>query len=176
MAQHQSGTSGGKSAQGQGGTQGQETSGQHGASQGGQGMQPGTSSMQGTSGSQGRGTHTQGQTGLRGGDGNTGIDNITYDLISVAYHALQGVQTYQQYEQDATRGNDEVSEFLRRVCDDNKQCAQEALRLLQQCLGGQGTQGGQSMQHGQSTQGARGSQGTQGSQTDESGQFGRGTR
>jgi hypothetical protein len=143
----------------------QGTSGEHGASQGGQGTQ------QGTSGMQGRGTSTQGQTNLRG-DGNTGIDNVTYDLISVAYHALQGVQTYRQYEQDASRGNQEMSDFFRKVCDANKQCAQEALQLLQQCLGGQGMQGGQSMQHGQSTQGP----GSQGSQTGESGQYGRGTR
>jgi len=157
MAQNQSGTSSGKSTQGQGGMQGTS-----GASQGGQDLQ------HGTSGSQGRGTQMHGQTGLRGG----GTDDVTYDLISVAYHALQAAQTYQQYEQDATRGNQEMSEFFRKVCDDNKQCAQEALELLQQCLAGQGMQGGQSMQHGQSTEGAQGSQGTQG----ESGQFGRGTR
>jgi len=152
MAQNQTGTSSGKSTQGQGGMQGTS-----GASQGGQDMQ------HGTSGSQGRGTQTHGQTGLRGG----GTDDVTYDLISVAYHALQAAQTYQQYEQDATRGNQEMSEFFRKVCDDNKQCAQEALRLLQQCLGGNGMQGGQSMQ---------GSQGEQGSQSGESGQYGRGTR
>jgi hypothetical protein len=133
--------------------------------QSGSGTQSG--GMQGASGAQGR-TGTQGQMGR--GSGDTGADNVTYDLISIAYHALQAVQTYRQYEQDASRGDQQMAEFFRKTCDANKQCAQEALQLLQQCLGGQGMQhgSGQSIQHG--------SQSGQGAQGGDSGQYGRGTR
>jgi len=140
MAQSQTGTSGGKATQAQSG-------------------------MQGASGMQGQ-TGTQGQARMRTADAGTGTDNVTYDIVSVVYHALHAAQTYQQYEQDAQRGNAQIAEFFRKVCDDNKQCAQEGLELLQQCLSGQGTK------QGQSGQSAQGDQGTPG----ESGQHGRGTR
>lgn len=145
-------------AQNQAGTQGKSGQSQSG--------------MQGTSGMQGQQGHmgTQTQTRGRAGERDTGADNLTYDLVSVIYHALHAAQTYQQYENDAQRGDKQFSDFFRRVADNNKQCAQEALDLLQQCMGRQGTQhGGQSMQ-GQSSQAGGSEQG------DESGHYGRGTR
>jgi hypothetical protein len=148
MAQHQSGT------------------------QGTSGMQ-GTSGTQGTSGAQGAGMQQQAST--RTGNGGMGTDNVTYDLISVAYHALQAAQTYQQYERDAQRGGQQFSDFFRKVCDTNKQCADEALRLLGQCLGGQGMQGSQGVQGSQGMQqGGQSAHGTAGS--GDTGQYGRGTR
>ena len=159
MAQNQTGSSGGM----------QGTSSQHGASQNTQGMQ-GTSGA-GTSGAQGRGM--QGQAGMQSGSGSTGADDVTYDLISVAYHALQAAQTYRQYEQDASRGDQQMQQFFRKVCDDNRQCAEQALQMLQQHLGGQG---GQSKQHGsQSSMHGSQSQGSQSSGS-QSGDYGRGTR
>jgi hypothetical protein len=104
----------------------------------------------------------QGQTGVQGkASGRTGIDNVTYDLISVAYHALQAAQTYQQYERDAQRGDaprggdDQFVDFFRRACDTNRQCAHEAIELLGQCLGGQGTQGSDSEEPGMYGRGTR---------------------
>ena len=87
-------------AQNQTGTSGKGTQGQSGQS----GMQ-GTSGTQGSSATQGQ-TGTQGRMGTRAGNAGTGADNVTYDLISVAYHALQAAQTYQQYEQDAGKSDE----------------------------------------------------------------------
>ena len=36
----------------------------------------------------------------------TGTRDVTYNLISVVYHALQGAETYQIYEQDAKQSGD----------------------------------------------------------------------
>ena len=47
--------------------------------------------------------------------GHTGTPDPVYDLISVAYHALQGAETYEQYERDALQqGDQELAEFFAR--------------------------------------------------------------
>ena len=46
--------------------------------------------------------------------GTTRTRDITYDLVSVLYHALHGAETYQVYVRDAEEAGDrEVSTFLR---------------------------------------------------------------
>ena len=48
--------------------------------------------------------------------GETGFDDVTYDLISVQYHALKGGHDYGQYVRDARNaGEDEIAEFFESV-------------------------------------------------------------
>ncbi len=63
--------------------------------------------------------------------GNTGTRDVTYNLISILYHALQGAETYDQYIRDAEQGGDqELAQFFREVKDRNKQTADRAKQLL----------------------------------------------
>jgi len=56
---------------------------------------------------------------------------LTYDLISVIYHALQGAETCEQYLSDAEqKGDQELARFLREVCEQNREVAHRAMRLL----------------------------------------------
>jgi hypothetical protein len=86
----------------------------------------------------GRGEYGGGYgAGRRGGQGEaghergTGTADPTYDLVSVLYHALQGAQTYFQYERDAQRsGDQELAEFFHQVHRDESRRADHAKRLL----------------------------------------------
>ena len=63
--------------------------------------------------------------------GHTGTPDPVYDLISVAYHALQGAETYEQYERDALQqGDQELAEFFRKTKQQCQLCADEAKRFL----------------------------------------------
>lgn len=62
----------------------------------------------------------------------TGTRDITYNLISVAYHALQGAETYGIYARDAHSANDtELAEFFVKSQEQNRLIADEAKLLLQ---------------------------------------------
>jgi hypothetical protein len=75
----------------------------------------------------------------------TGTRDVTYDLISVIYHALQGAETYQMYEQDAQQAGDREAEALfHEAHQSSRQWADRAKSLLGQRLsqgGGQGSSG-----------------------------------
>jgi|GraSoiStandDraft_24_1057298.scaffolds.fasta_scaffold490435_2 rubrerythrin len=61
----------------------------------------------------------------------TGTPDPVYDLISVAYHALQGAETYEQYAQDAQRqGDQELADYFRKTQQECRRSADEAQRLL----------------------------------------------
>jgi hypothetical protein len=61
----------------------------------------------------------------------TGTPDPVYDLISVAYHALQGVEIYEQYAQDAQRqGDQELADYFCKTRQQCRQSADEAQRLL----------------------------------------------
>lgn len=63
--------------------------------------------------------------------GSTGTPDVTYNLISIAYHALQGAETYDQYIQDAQEaGDQELAQFLQQVKQENAQRANRAKELL----------------------------------------------
>jgi hypothetical protein len=54
-----------------------------------------------------------------------------YDLVSVLYHALQGVENAGKYRQDAEREDSpEVADFMREVQEQNNRVAQRAKELL----------------------------------------------
>ena len=76
-------------------------------------------------------------TGTTGAPG-TGTPDAHYNLISVIYHALQGVETYDQYAADAERSGDrELARFLRDVQAENRRRAERAKELLYERLGEQ---------------------------------------
>jgi rubrerythrin len=61
----------------------------------------------------------------------TGTRDATYDLISVLYHALQGVETCEQYCRDAEQsGDQELSQFFRDVQENYRSHAERAKNLL----------------------------------------------
>jgi hypothetical protein len=63
--------------------------------------------------------------------GNTGTRDITYDLISTAYHLLQGAETAALYIEDAEQeGNQELAQFFRETKDEYTRRADQAKQLL----------------------------------------------
>ena len=63
--------------------------------------------------------------------GETGFDDVTYDLISVQYHSLKAGHDYGQYVRDAENANlDDVASFFREVMDQDSQRARRCHELL----------------------------------------------
>ena len=64
-----------------------------------------------------------------------GTSDVSYNLISVAYHALQGAETYGIYANDAEQdGNRDLADFFRRIQEESLKRADEAKGLLQRHL------------------------------------------
>ena len=78
--------------------------------------------------------------------GDTGTRDITYNLISVVYHALQGAETTALYIADAEQeGNQELAQFFREAKEEYERRAERAKQLLTTHLGsqqGRGAAGG----------------------------------
>jgi hypothetical protein len=73
---------------------------------------------------------------MQTGQGNTGVQNTQYDLVSVMYHALQGGQTYSQYISDAQQsGDQELAQFFQQMQQEDEHRAQRAMQLLLQRAG-----------------------------------------
>ena len=65
----------------------------------------------------------------------THTDDRTFDLISVAYHALQGGETYEQYIRDAeSRGDQEAADFFRETQQQYNKIADRAKHLMRSRL------------------------------------------
>jgi hypothetical protein len=70
-------------------------------------------------------------TGGARGERATGTPNTIYDLSSVLFHALEGGASYDTYIEDAEReGDHELTEFFRRVREEDRDRAAEARLLL----------------------------------------------
>jgi hypothetical protein len=73
---------------------------------------------------------------------------MTYDLVSVIYHSLQGAETTAMFIADAEQaGNQECAQFFREVKDEYTRRADRAKQLLTTHLGqsqGRGAAGGKS--------------------------------
>jgi hypothetical protein len=70
--------------------------------------------------------------------GDTGTRDITYDLVSVIYHALQGAETTALYISDAKQeGNQELEQFFSEAKDEYQKRADRAKQLLTTHLGSQ---------------------------------------
>jgi hypothetical protein len=80
--------------------------------------------------------------------GDTGTRDITYDLVSVIYHSLQGAETTAMFIADAEQeGNQEISQFFNETKQEYELRAARAKQLLTTHLGktqGRGAAGGQS--------------------------------
>lgn len=78
--------------------------------------------------------------------GDTGTRDITYDLVSVIYHALQGAETTALYIADARQeGNQELEQFFSEAKAEYQKRADRAKQLLTTHLGsqqGRGAAGG----------------------------------
>ena len=63
--------------------------------------------------------------------GDTGTRDITYDLISTAYHLLQGAETVALYIADAEQeGDQELVDFFRETKEEYTRRADRAKQLL----------------------------------------------
>ena len=70
--------------------------------------------------------------------GDTGTRDITYDLVSVIYHALQGAETTALYIADAEQEkNQELAQFFREAKEEYERRAARAKQLLTTHLGSQ---------------------------------------
>jgi len=68
--------------------------------------------------------------------GETGFDDVTFDLISVQYHSLKAGHDYGQYVRDAENaGKNEIAAFFRDVMEQDSDRAHRCHQLLAQ-LGG----------------------------------------
>ena len=78
--------------------------------------------------------------------GDTGTRDITYDLVSVIYHSLQGAETTAMFIADAEQqNNQDCAQFFREVKQEYERRADRAKQLLTTHLGktqGRGAAGG----------------------------------
>lgn len=63
--------------------------------------------------------------------GNTGTGDVTYNLVSILYHALQAAETHDQYIRDAQESGDkDLAQFFTEVKAENTRRADRAKELL----------------------------------------------
>ncbi len=63
--------------------------------------------------------------------GNTGTADVTYNLVSILFHALQGAETYDQFVRDAEQSGDEdLAQFFRTVKEEDSRRADQAKQIL----------------------------------------------
>jgi rubrerythrin len=68
--------------------------------------------------------------------GETGFDDVSYDLISVQYHALKAGHDYGQYVRDAKNaGRDDIASFFEQVMDEDSRRAQQCHEFLRDLSG-----------------------------------------
>jgi hypothetical protein len=65
--------------------------------------------------------------------GETGFDDVTYDLVSVQYHSLKAGHDYGQYVRDAKNaGLDDVASFFEDVMAEDSKRAKRCHEFLVQ--------------------------------------------
>ena len=63
--------------------------------------------------------------------GQTGFDDVTFDLISVQYHSLKAGHDYGQYVRDAENaGLDDIASFFREVMEQDSARAERCHEFL----------------------------------------------
>lgn len=68
--------------------------------------------------------------------GQTGFDDVHFDLVSLQYHSLKAGHDYGQYVRDARNaGKDDIAEFFERVMAEDADRAQKCHDFLRE-LGG----------------------------------------
>ena len=64
--------------------------------------------------------------------GETGFDDVSFDLVSVQYHALKAGHDYGQYVRDAENAShDDVAAFFREVMEQDSHRASKCHEFLQ---------------------------------------------
>ena len=67
--------------------------------------------------------------------GNTGTDNVSFNLVSVLYHTLQEAETLEKYIRDAeASGDQDVISFFREIQEANRRRSDRTKQLLQRTL------------------------------------------
>ena len=73
--------------------------------------------------------------------GETGFDDVSFDLISVQYHSLKAGHDYGQYVRDAQNaGREDIAEFFQQVMQEDSARAAKAHEFLRD-LGSSGEAG-----------------------------------
>jgi len=68
--------------------------------------------------------------------GETGFDDVTFDLISVQYHSLKAGHDYGQYVRDAENANQQdIADFFRQVMEQDSARGHQCHEFLRR-LGG----------------------------------------
>ncbi|MDA2892390.1 acyl carrier protein [Mycolicibacterium sp. BiH015] len=68
--------------------------------------------------------------------GETGFDDVSFDLISVQYHSLKAGHDYGQYVRDARNaGLDDVASFFEQVMSEDAQRARRCHEFLAKLQG-----------------------------------------
>jgi rubrerythrin len=68
--------------------------------------------------------------------GETGFDDVTFDLISVQYHSLKAGHDYGQYVRDADNaGLTDIADFFRDVMKQDSQRAAQCHEFLRRMSG-----------------------------------------
>lgn len=71
--------------------------------------------------------------------GETGFDDVSFDLISLQYHSLKAGHDYGQYVRDARNaGLDDVAAFFEQVMSEDAERARRCHELLAKLQGAQG--------------------------------------
>ena len=65
--------------------------------------------------------------------GETGFDDVTFDLVSIQYHALKAGHDYGQYVRDADNaGQTEIADFVRQVMSEDSERARKCHDFIAQ--------------------------------------------
>jgi hypothetical protein len=68
--------------------------------------------------------------------GETGFDDVTFDLVSVQYHSLKAGHDYGQYVRDAENaGRGDIAEFFRNVMSEDSARARQCHEFLKELSG-----------------------------------------
>ena len=68
--------------------------------------------------------------------GETGFDDVSFDLISVQYHSLKAGHDYGQYVRDAENaGRDDIASFFRQVMEQDSARAKQCHDFLKELSG-----------------------------------------
>ena len=68
--------------------------------------------------------------------GETGFDDVSFDLISLQYHSLKAGHDYGQYVRDARNaGRDDIAEFFEQVMSQDSERAAQCHKFLGELSG-----------------------------------------
>ncbi|WP_026533689.1 hypothetical protein [Arthrobacter sp. H14] len=72
--------------------------------------------------------------------GETGFDDVSFDLISVQYHSLKAGHDYGQYVRDARNaGREDIAGFFEQVMAENSRRAEQCHTFLAELSGASGS-------------------------------------